>query len=260
MEKGINFKKPGADSHARWLSKAIYSLKMFMFRNSFKMSSRDLKGLREICIFIILFYIKAWFTAPSAIQAPQSDLILLQELIQYRQKNSIIADAALSKLNNHLWYLSHQTVALAFFDENISIEIKKKMVLTLKCEDSFHNVDEKRLAIKATEYDTLCDKDISHFVSKRTLSFFEHFDINTEFLSTDPQNWERDDSFKTARNLVKNLKVVNDVAERGVALINDFLNCLTRDEEQRQFLLQVVTEHRKKYPNANKNTLHENKF
>jgi len=49
-------------------------------------------------------------------------------------------------------------------------------------------------------------------------------------------------------------RVVNDQAERGVALIEEFTGHLTKDEEQLQFLLQVVQEHRRAYPNAQKKT------
>jgi len=54
---------------------------------------------------------------------------------------------------------------------------------------------------------------------------------------------------------VKSLKVVNDAAERGVALIQAFNGVLTSPEEQKQFLLQVVEKHSCDFPNCNKSTL-----
>ena len=35
--------------------------------------------------------------------------------------------------------------------------------------------------------------------------------------------------------------VVNGTAERGIKLIQDFNSCLTKDEEQRQFLLPLLS-------------------
>ena len=58
-----------------------------------------------------------------------------------------------------------------------------------------------------------------------------------------------------AKKIVNGFKVVNDKAERGVKLIQDFNSCLTKDEEQRQFLLQVVSECRKNFPDSSKATL-----
>jgi hypothetical protein len=43
------------------------------------------------------------------------------------------------------------------------------------------------------------------------------------------------------------VKVVNDLAERAVALIQEFNSSLTRNEEQKQYLLQVVEDHRSKF-------------
>ena len=56
-------------------------------------------------------------------------------------------------------------------------------------------------------------------------------------------------SFQT----VKSLRVVNDVAERAVALVQEYNRCTTKDEEQFQCLLQIVQEHRKQYPATKSN-------
>ena len=50
------------------------------------------------------------------------------------------------------------------------------------------------------------------------------------------------------------LTVVNDPAERGVKLIQDFVNKY-HDSEARQDLLLTVDCHRKSYPGSNKKTL-----
>lgn len=61
-----------------------------------------------------------------------------------------------------------------------------------------------------------------------------------------------DESYQENVAFFKRLSVVNDVAERGVALIEEYNKCLTKNEEQLQYLLQVVKNHRQKYPNCNK--------
>jgi hypothetical protein len=67
--------------------------------------------------------------------------------------------------------------------------------------------------------------------------------------------WETHAEFLAARHRLQGLKVVNDTAERGVALIQAFNKTLTHDEDQLQFLLQVVSEHRRLFPSTNKNVL-----
>ncbi|KAK3923590.1 DNA-directed RNA polymerase subunit beta' [Frankliniella fusca] len=58
-----------------------------------------------------------------------------------------------------------------------------------------------------------------------------------------------------AKASVLKLRVTNDCAERGVALVEEYNKILTADEEQKQFLILGVKEHRKRYPNVNKTTL-----
>jgi len=75
--------------------------------------------------------------------------------------------------------------------------------------------------------------------------------LHTEFLTTDPQTWEEQESYAAAKRRLSSLKVVNDTAERGVALIQDYNKTLTKDEGDLQFLLQVAADHRHQYPVAN---------
>lgn len=88
----------------------------------------------------------------------------------------------------------------------------------------------------------MLDKEIDYFVSSRTLIFFKRFEIDTYFLNTDPDVWCENQHYLKAKKIVDGLRVVNDTAERVVKLIQDFNSSLTKDEEQRQFLLQVVSE------------------
>ncbi|KAF0302484.1 Uridine-cytidine kinase 2-B [Amphibalanus amphitrite] len=51
------------------------------------------------------------------------------------------------------------------------------------------------------------------------------------------------------------ITVVNNFAERGVALMEAYNLTLTKDEDQRQYILQVVEAHRGRFPNASKGTV-----
>jgi len=56
-------------------------------------------------------------------------------------------------------------------------------------------------------------------------------------------------------NPVRELCVVNDTAEQGVALMQEFNALLTKDEKQTRFAIQVIKEHRKRHPDSKKATL-----
>src|SRR6218665_2566106 len=81
-----------------------------------------------------------------------------------------------------------------------------------------------------------------NFVTQNTKKFFEILGIASDWLKNDPNLWSQ-----ATRQIVSGLSVVNDRAERGVALIQEYNQILTKDEGQKQALLQVVSEHRKQF-------------
>lgn len=241
------------------MAKAIYSLKIYLFRDQFSLTDLEKKGITDICLFIINIYVKAWFNAPKPTLAPNQDLQLLKSFVNYRQIDKELADRALSKMINHLWYLNSEQVAFSFFDETLEKNVKTRMAAKslkfVSVEEQNYDDRDVKAKLSLEQVDDLLDKELDFFVSHQTLNFFKRFEIDTEFLNTDPDVWCENSHYLKAKKIVNSFKVVNDTAERGVKLIQDFNSCLTKDEEQRQFLLQVVSECRKIFPDSSKATL-----
>lgn len=248
--KGISFRAPAGLHRARWMAKAIYCLKLFMFKDQFKLSKKELKAITEICVFVVTIYIRCWFQAPVATSAPRNDLWLLKNLKKFENINKAMSKKALSKFLGHLWYLSEELVALAFFDDEVSVESKQKMVIALNEEGPDYSP--KRITLDLSHIE---EKNIEDFVTSNTLRFFRILGIPSAFLQKEPGLWEEDEDYKASREIVRSMRVVNDIAERGVALIEEFNKLITIDEEQKQFLLLVVKNFRQKYPDTKKSTL-----
>lgn len=119
--------------------------------------------------------------------------------------------------------------------------------------DSNENI--KRLNLKESEISEFVKNEIEFFVSSETLDFFKIFNLDTEFLLNDPADWSENLSFQNALQMVSKLKTVNDTAERGIKLIEDYNSILTTNEEQKQFVLKVVSDYRKIFPDCKKETL-----
>lgn len=252
--KGIKFRAPGAVHHARWMAKGIYSLKIYLFKEQFNVKQEEVYGLREICIIIILFYVKPWFEAPNAIKAPNQDWMLLQRLIEYQKINADVSKAASTKLLGHLWYISEDLVALSLFDDTVTSDIKLKMIRGIKEREGAQKVG-KRIVIDKTDCKEILHKDVSDFITKNSMFLFTQYNLPYSFLDVSPDSWNTHESYIQCRNVFKNLKVVNDTAERAVALVQDFNLLLTKDEAQRQYLLQCVNFHRELYPTNQKKDL-----
>lgn len=99
------------------------------------------------------------------------------------------------------------------------------------------------------------EKELHHFVTVNTISFFTILGLDHDFLDLDPDQWPDNDNYVSARNIVRSMKVTNDVAERGVALMEQYNTVITNNEQQKQYVLQVVNSYRKRYPDRRKATL-----
>jgi hypothetical protein len=247
--RGISFRAPGAAHRARWMAKSIYALKMSLFRGQFKMTTTEEKAMCDIAVFTVLVYVRAWMTAAVTVEAPLNDFRLMGQLLQY--SDTTIAAVTSKKFGLHLSYLSEDLIALALFDSRVPLEMKKMMIAAMKHPASTC-VQGKHLQIDPAVF--LSGQGLEQFCSPKSKRLFHKLKLPCAFLNKNPSEWSEDDEYKQALVKVQGLAVVNDRAERGVALIQSFNKKLTRGEEQLQFLLQVVTEHRRCFPDCKKET------
>ena len=96
--RGAHLMKPTPVHHARWMAKMIYSFKVWMFRGQFNLTCYEEKGIWEFCLFVVIIYLKAWFTAPIAACAPHFDLQLLKDLKAYKDTHAGVSKATSAKL------------------------------------------------------------------------------------------------------------------------------------------------------------------
>ena len=138
-----------------------------------------------------------------------------------------------------LWYFSERLIASAFFDDRFSKKIKESMVKNLQRNPTTTNL----ARLNGKHFD--CTLGLENYVTIRSMCFFDLIEANGQnvaksFLSQLPSTWPTDKNYKDFKLTADQLKVVNDTAERGVALIQAYSGSLTRDKEQIQYLLQVV--------------------
>lgn len=244
----ITFRAPGAMHHARWMAKAIYSLKMVLFQGQLTLTARELKGLTELALFVALVYGRFWHEARLASHAPLNDAKMLALLQTYPKRT--VADAAFTVLSRHLWYFSEHLIGLAFFDDRVESRVKKAMAANL-------HIPKTRSALHRVVASDADFNNLETFVTERTNRLFELLSVtgveeSRSFLSKEVEAWKDDPSYQKLHEIAKMLKVVNDSAERGIALIEKYNQCLTKDEEQKQFLLRFVQSHRQQFPSSSK--------
>ena len=100
------------------------------------------------------------------------------------------------------------------------------------------------------------DLKLENFVTPDSYQFFQILGFeNVSFLQEDVQKWTTNKNYIKLQERISNLRVVNDIAERGVALVTEYNNLLTKNEKQQQALFLTVSKHRKMLLDMQKNTI-----
>ena len=260
----FNFKKPGAFHKARWMAPLIYGLKMFLFRSSLPKSIANTKAylqkLEQFIVFACFFYVEYWFSAPLASEAVYMDLKFHKNMLEYKKHNNTIAKAVLDKFLGHTWYLNQCYAPLSLFSKNISNNEKAEIALKLskvKRPKKYSTGYPMPVPLTELSFDAALALKPSNFVDNESLFMFDAFDFKKDWLNKPVHTWKNNESFQEMENWVLTLKVTNDVAERGVKIVSEFCDILTKDSEDLGNLLQVVEQHRREYPDVKKTTLNK---
>ena len=90
-------------------------------------------------------------------------------------------------------------------------------------------------------------KALPNFFTTSTTKIFQILGLDDSFLDRDPRQWESEQSYSEANDIISAPRVTNDLAEKEVALLQSFNEALVRNKEEKQFVLQMV-----EYPSSQK--------
>lgn len=125
------------------------------------------------------------------------------------------------------------------------------MVLALKTQKK----SVKRIELKPIEMKKYKNKNLQDFVSKNSMKFFERLKFFTDFLHVDPSEWNERLDWQKGNETCKSIHVVNDSAERGVKLFTDYNEILTKNEDQKLFIVKVVKRYRENHSSYKRSSL-----
>lgn len=89
-----------------------------------KVTVKEEKGIKDICVFAVKLYVKAWFSDPACFSS--------EEALWVYRKGPCYCICCSEKFFGHLLNLYEELVALAFFDNKVAVETKNKMVMVLQ--------------------------------------------------------------------------------------------------------------------------------
>ena len=230
---------PGAISNARWMAKIIYAPKMLAFSNQMKGWDEEfVSKLRDFVTFTSYVYVRYWMQASIGRDAPILDLTLYKELLQLQDLFPRMADAALQKLQKHTWYLTPEVVVFSLCSRLASESEKAAIAQKLleNKETVFLSGKPKLPVLHPTS--TLVD-----FVTPTSWFILKKLNISGNFLELPVCEWKNSLEFQKFDRYVSTIKVVNDIAERGIKLCSEVIK-KTKSEETRKNLLHVIENHR----------------
>ena len=106
----------------RWMAKVIYTFKVWMFRTQFKLTAREHRGLRELCIFFFGIYVEVWASATIAVKGPDK---LSEDAEAIAELFKDISSATVKKMAGQLWFRTEELVALALFDNDFNNDTRQ---------------------------------------------------------------------------------------------------------------------------------------
>ncbi|KAG0725176.1 hypothetical protein GWK47_039105 [Chionoecetes opilio] len=169
-----------------------------------------------------------------ASDAPANDLQFMKDMMKFKRTDPEIAQAVLQKLENDKWYLTQEVVPFALFGSRLSDKEKQDIAAKLHATekpDSFQTRKPMFPQLQPRRLWLILVGPESHLL-------LDTLGIEYDWLLQPVATWPRSDDYSKALEYVSNVKVVNDIAERGVKMMTDFANIITTASQQKQYLLQ----------------------
>lgn len=250
-DSSYSIKAPAGMSKARWMVKAIYAMKLFMFQKQFSLPKPLVDKLKKICLFITLIYCKAWIMAPLTCEAAVNDLRLLKDLKEFKKFDDQCYSNVSEKLMKHSWYLGGELVGFALFSEKLEETEKLKIVKELQSIPADWNT--RSLKAKPELFSTTS---LSNFVNNSTIPALKHLGIPVnELFNSHPSEWPKLNWYVASQKVIRHLTSTNNPAERAVKTMSEFNDLFTKNETVKQQVIRNVEFVRQEVPKPKKQNL-----
>ena len=254
-----SIRKPGALHRARFMASAIYSLKITLLKQQFTDASpEDVFNVTVMAEYIALIHVPYFLKSPLSIAAPRQDRSFWIDIHEYRkcfahgslQQDMIDAVAKFVKM--HLWYLTEELVVFGLFDSELPADERRKMadkLLQTRRPPTF------QIGKPVFPVDLMCaSPQLDSFIGERSWLIFDKLAGIGNWLRLNVDQWDSDPEYLRLREVLLDLKVVNDLAERCVKDVQDYAK-LARDSKYREDILMVVSDHRGVFQDLRKQSL-----
>ena len=252
--RGIKWLRPGAYHHARFMAHTIYAPKMYAWSEQMGYDDDFLQNLEVFVCFVACLFAKHWLEATRGVDAPYNDLNFYKNVVQFAEDFPALSEKVLPVIQRHTWYLTQEVVIFALFSNKVDSDVKQKMAEKLCSLPKPGLYAQGKPVLPVLEPKT----ELVDLVGENSHFLFHLLGVDSGWLSAEVSLWEENQDYMTMKEFVTTVKVVNDPAERGVKLCQDFLTLLSRQSDVHGDILQVVEQHRTNVHGRNKGELFQN--
>ena len=247
----FKFQWPGAFHLARFMAKDIYILKMDLLKDQLTfLSIEQKKQISQLAIFVGVYFSRWFLKCAIAPSAPYLALNSFKQMIDYSEFDIGLAFTVMDSMLNHTWYLTEQWVIVCLADDECPNEEKEAVAKALHNTPRSDRFEPGKPKLPVNFWpETGSVPSLASFVGEKSwlLPHLLGMDPESmEWIQLEVQQWALMSGFKRFSSLVKNLTIVNDPAERGVKLIQEFVNA-SHDEDIRQWRMLSAGDQRKKH-------------
>ena len=252
-------RKPGACHRARFMASCLYILKIYFYRAQFmELTPDQVTEMSIMAEYIALIHAPYFLKSPLAISAPRQDRDLWVDLIHYREcfdetsTQAAMVTAVQKNFLTHLWYLTEELVVFGLFDNNLADHERKSMAnQLLLCPRPISFAPGKPVF----RTDLMTDQPtLDSFIGPRSWILFHKLNAAGTWLNREVMEWPEDNEYKRLETFLKDLKVVNDLAERCVGAVQTYRN-MAKDSVHRDEILLVASDHRGVFQDLRKQAL-----
>ncbi|KAG0717894.1 hypothetical protein GWK47_053527 [Chionoecetes opilio] len=193
-----------------------------------------------------------WMSSTLAADAPSNDLQFMKDMMKFKRTDPEIAQAVLQKLEKP--QVVPDTGGLCRSLSSVADSVtKRSRTLLPSCTPLRSQI--------ASDEGNLCSLRLqprrlwADLVGPESHLLLDTLGIEYDGFCSLWRHGQGVDDYSKALEYVSNVKVVNDIAERGVKMMTDFANIITTDSQQKQYLLQTVEYNRERFDSFKKQTL-----
>ena len=160
-------------------------------------------------------------------------------MVAYKDFKPTIANSVIKALHGQAWYLTPHLVVLSLVDDDLPSAERKEIAEKLLS----HQVPQK-FSVGRPNFPVLTvNSKLCDFVDENAWFLFKVKELDEkgrhDWLYLYVNDWGNISDYQQFKAFIEGIDVVNDRAERGVKLIQDFVHA-SRNEEDLQDLLHVV--------------------